>query len=83
MGVDFVAVATMSTVADALTAIRDSAALQPEALTSVHAGLRCRPGGVARLVTLVQSDPVVALIDVCDTARSASARTLTSWTWPC
>ena len=68
MGVDFVAVATMSTVADALTAIRDSAALQPEALTSVHAvdsdaGLR----GVARLVTLVQSDPAVALIDVCDT----------------
>jgi Mg/Co/Ni transporter MgtE len=68
MGVDFVAVPTMSTVADALTAIRDSAALQPEALTSVHAvdsdaGLR----GVARLVTLVQSDPAVALIDVCDT----------------
>ena len=68
MGVDFVAVATMSTVADALAAIRDSAALQPEALTSVHAvdsdaGLR----GVARLVTLVQSDPAVALIDVCDT----------------
>ena len=84
MGVDFVAVATMSTVADALTAIRDSAALQPEALTSVHAvdsdaGLR----GVARLVTLVQSDPAVALIDVCDTDRSASARTPTSWTWPC
>jgi Mg/Co/Ni transporter MgtE len=49
MGVDFVAVASMSTVADALTAIRDSATLQPEALTSVHAvdsdeGLR----GVAR-----------------------------------
>jgi sporulation protein YlmC with PRC-barrel domain len=68
MGVDFVAVPTMSTVADALTAIRASAALQPEALTSVHAvdsdaGLR----GVARLVTLVQSDPATALIDVCDT----------------
>ncbi|HEY1670567.1 MAG TPA: CBS domain-containing protein [Trebonia sp.] len=68
MGVDFVAVASMSTVADALTAIRDSATLQPEALTSVHAvdsddGLR----GVARLVTLVQADPAVALIDVCDT----------------
>lgn len=68
MGVDFVALATMSSVADALAAIRDSATLQPEALTSVHAvdsdaGLR----GVARLVTLVQSDPAVALIDVCDT----------------
>jgi CBS domain-containing protein/sporulation protein YlmC with PRC-barrel domain len=68
MGVDFVAVGTMATVGDALTAIRDSATLQPEALTSVHAvdsdaGLR----GVARLVTLVQADPAVALIDVCDT----------------
>jgi sporulation protein YlmC with PRC-barrel domain len=68
MGVDFVAMATMSTVGDALNAIRDSATLQPEALTSVHAvdsdaSLR----GVARLVTLVQADPAVALIDVCDT----------------
>ena len=42
--------------------------LQPEALTSVHAvdddgGLR----GVARLVTLVQSDPDATVIDVSDT----------------
>jgi CBS domain-containing protein/sporulation protein YlmC with PRC-barrel domain len=68
MGVDFVAVPSMRTVADALSAIRESPTLQPEALTSVHAvdsdgGLR----GVATLVALVQSDPGGALIDVCDT----------------
>jgi len=68
MGVDFVALPSMHSVADALDAIRESATLQPEALTSVHAvdsdgGL----AGVARLVTLVQSDPARTLIDVCDT----------------
>jgi CBS domain-containing protein len=68
MGVDFVAVPTMATVGDALNKVRESSTLQPEALTSVHAvdddnGLR----GVARLVTLVQSDPGMTLIDVCDT----------------
>jgi CBS domain-containing protein/sporulation protein YlmC with PRC-barrel domain len=68
MGVDFVAVPSMRTVADALAAIRESATLQPEALTSVHAvdsdgGLR----GVATLVALIQSDPAGPLIDVCDT----------------
>jgi sporulation protein YlmC with PRC-barrel domain len=68
MGVDFVAVPIMAKVADALDAIRASSTLQPEALTSVHAvdsdgGLR----GMARLVTLVQSDPARALIEVCDT----------------
>jgi CBS domain-containing protein/sporulation protein YlmC with PRC-barrel domain len=68
MGVDFVALPTMATVGDALHRVRESATLQPEALTSVHAvdddnGLR----GVARLVTLVQSDPGITLIDVCDT----------------
>ncbi len=68
MGVDFVAVPSMRTVAEALAAIRESPTLQPEALTSVHAvdsdgGLR----GVATLVALVQSDPAGALIDVCDT----------------
>jgi Mg/Co/Ni transporter MgtE len=61
-------VPSMRKVSDALEAIRESATLQPEALTSVHAvdadgGLR----GVARLVTLVQSDPARPLIDVCDT----------------
>ena len=68
MGVDFVAVPSMVTVGDALGRIRDSASLQPEALTSVHAVdqdgvLR----GVARLVTLVQSDPGATMIDVSDT----------------
>jgi Mg/Co/Ni transporter MgtE len=68
MGVDFVAVPSMTTVGDALGRIRDSASLQPEALTSVHAVdqdgvLR----GVARLVTLVQSDPGATMIDVSDT----------------
>jgi Mg/Co/Ni transporter MgtE len=58
----------MSTVADALAAIRAAPTLQPEALTSAHAvdgdgGLR----GVATLVSLVQADPSGALIDVCDT----------------
>jgi len=68
MGVDFVAVPSMATVADALAAIRASATLQPEALTSVHAvdSDGCL-SGVARLVTLVQSDPDRILIDVCDT----------------
>ena len=68
MGVDFVAVPSMATVGDALGRIRESASLQPEALTSVHAVdqdgvLR----GVARLVTLVQSDPGATMMDVSDT----------------
>jgi Mg/Co/Ni transporter MgtE len=68
MGMDFVALPSMATVAEAIARVRDAAALQPEALTSVHAvdkdgGLR----GVARLVTLVQSDPADRVIDVSDT----------------
>jgi CBS domain-containing protein/sporulation protein YlmC with PRC-barrel domain len=68
MGVDFVTLPTMTSVGDSLAAIRQSASLQPEALTSVHAidsdgSLR----GVARLVTLVQAAPEQRLIDVCDT----------------
>jgi CBS domain-containing protein/sporulation protein YlmC with PRC-barrel domain len=68
MGVDFVALPGMSSVADALARVRESPSLQPEALTSVYAVdgegvLR----GVARLVTLVQSDPGATLIDVSDT----------------
>jgi CBS domain-containing protein len=68
MGVDYLAVRGMSSVGDALARVRESASLQPEALTSVHAVdddgvLR----GVARLVTLVQSDPGAAVIDVSDT----------------
>jgi CBS domain-containing protein len=68
MGMDYVAVPSMATVSDALARVRESLTLQPEALTSVHAldhdgCLR----GVARLVTLVQSDPGAAVIDVSDT----------------
>ena len=68
MGVDFVALPGMSSVADALARVRESLSLQPEALTSVHAVddegvLR----GVTRLVTLIQSDPGATLIDVSDT----------------
>jgi CBS domain-containing protein/sporulation protein YlmC with PRC-barrel domain len=68
MGVDFVAVPSMSSVSDALARVRESPSLQPEALTSVHAVdddgvLR----GVTRLVTLVQSDPAAKVIDVSDT----------------
>ena len=67
MGMDFVAMPGLTRVADALARVRESALLQPEALTSVHVvdadgGLQ----GVARLVTLVQSDPDAALIDVSD-----------------
>jgi CBS domain-containing protein len=68
MGVDFIALPGLSRVSDALDRVRESASLQPEALTSVHAVdqdgvLR----GVARLVTLVQADPGASVIDVCDT----------------
>ena len=84
MGVDYVAVPSMAKVGDALDAIRASSSLQPEALTTVHAvdsdgGLR----GVARLVTLVQSDPDGPLSTCVTPTRSGSARTPTSWTWPC
>ncbi|HEV2252194.1 MAG TPA: CBS domain-containing protein [Streptosporangiaceae bacterium] len=68
MGVDFIALPGMNTVAEALARVRESASLQPEALTSVHAV--DRDGvlrGVARLVTLVQADPADRVIDVADT----------------
>src|SRR5579863_7738055 len=68
MGMDYVTAPTMATVAEALDKIRQAAALQPEALTTVHAvdadgGLR----GVAHLVKLLQSPPDAALIEVSDT----------------
>jgi CBS domain-containing protein/sporulation protein YlmC with PRC-barrel domain len=68
MGVDFIALPTMTAVHQALDRVGQSSGLQPEALTSVHAvddggGLR----GVATLVTLLQSDPDATLIDVSDT----------------
>jgi CBS domain-containing protein len=67
MGMDFIAVPGLTRAGDALARVRESPLLQPEALTSVHVvdadgGLQ----GVARLVTLVQSDPDAALIDVSD-----------------
>jgi CBS domain-containing protein len=68
MGVDFVTMPTMATVAEALAKVGESTGLQPEALTSMHAVddegcLR----GVATLVTLLQADGSGSLIDVCDT----------------
>ena len=67
MGMDFIALPGLTRTGDALARVRESPLLQPEALTSVHVvdadgGLQ----GVARLVTLVQSDPEAALIDVSD-----------------
>jgi hypothetical protein len=68
MGMDFIALPAMARVSDALARVRESALLQPEALTSVHAvdGNGCLRG-VARLVTLVQADPAACVIDVSDT----------------
>jgi MgtE intracellular N domain/CBS domain len=67
MNMDFVALPAGSTVAAAIAAVAAAGALQPEALTSVHAldngGRLC---GVAKLVTLVQASPGSPLADVCD-----------------
>ena len=68
MSMDFVTVPRKASVADALTRVREAVSLQPEALTSVHAvSDKGRLRGVARLVTLVQSDPDAIVIDVSDT----------------
>jgi hypothetical protein len=67
MNMDFVALPAGSTVAAAIAAVAAAGALQPEALTSVHAldnGGRLR--GVAKLVTLIQASPGSPLADVCD-----------------
>jgi CBS domain-containing protein len=67
MGVDFVSVAADAHVRDALDAVARSATLQPEALTSVHCiDERGRLRGVARLVSLVQSDPERPVRDLYD-----------------
>jgi CBS domain-containing protein len=67
MGVDFLAVPAGVSVQQALDAVSQSASLQPEALTSVHAlDERGRLSGVARLVSMVQADPSVCLSDVYD-----------------
>jgi CBS domain-containing protein/sporulation protein YlmC with PRC-barrel domain len=68
MAVDYVAVPSRAKVADALAEIRAATTLQPEALTTVHAvDADGALSGVARLVTLVQSDPDLPLLDVSDT----------------
>jgi CBS domain-containing protein len=68
MGLEFVALPGTLTVGDALAAVSRSGSLQPEALTSVHAvDADGRLTGVARLVTLVQSDLDAELAAVCDT----------------
>jgi hypothetical protein len=68
MGVDYLALPADTRVSDALAAVGAASTLQPEALTSVHAidGDGCLRG-VARLVTLLQSDSGASLIDVSDT----------------
>ncbi len=67
MGVDFLAVSADVQVREALDAVARSASLQPEALTSVHAvDERGRLRGVARLVSLVQSDPEARIRDIYD-----------------
>ena len=68
MGMDFVTMPSMATVAEALARIGESTGLQPEALTTVHAvdddgGLR----GVVTVIALLQSAPTAPLIDVSDT----------------
>ncbi len=67
MGVDFLTVSADAKVREALDAVAHSASLQPEALTSVHCiDERGRLRGVARLVSLVQSDPGTRLRDIYD-----------------
>src|SRR6202042_1695810 len=64
MGVDFLAVPAGVSVQQALDAVSQSASLQPEALTSVHAlDERGRLSGVARLVSIVQAEPAACLSD--------------------
>jgi sporulation protein YlmC with PRC-barrel domain len=68
MGMDYLTVPSDRPVSDAIVAVSVATSLQPEALTSVHAvdGDNCLRG-VARLVTLLQSDQAAPLIEVCDT----------------
>jgi CBS domain-containing protein len=67
MGMDFVTVPAGATVGAALAAVAAAVSMQPEALTSVHAlDERGRLRGVARLVTLLQADPLALVSDVAD-----------------
>jgi len=67
MGVDFLTVGCNVQVRDAVDAVSRSASLQPEALTSVHAvddeGRLC---GVVRLVSLLQSDSQMPIMEIYD-----------------
>jgi len=67
MGLEYLALPPGQTVGEALAAVGGARALQPEALTSVHA---VDPGGrllgVASLVRLLQSDPSAPLAEACD-----------------
>jgi len=67
MGLEFLALPPGQTVGEALAAVGRARALQPEALTSVHAvdegGLLL---GVASVVRLLQSDPAASLAEACD-----------------
>jgi MgtE-like protein/CBS domain protein len=68
MGVDFLGLPPDTPVHAVLAAVGQSRPLQPEALTSVHAVAGDqRLVGVAKLVTLLQSDPDAPLGQVCDT----------------
>jgi Mg/Co/Ni transporter MgtE len=70
MNMDFVALPAQCAVTAAIAAVAAAGALQPEALTSVHAlDDDGRLYGVAKLVTLVQASqerPGAPLADVCD-----------------
>jgi CBS domain-containing protein len=67
MGMDFISIPALASVADAIAAVAGAATLQPEALTSVHVlDQRGRLCGVARLVTLLQADPAATLTQVCE-----------------
>ena len=67
MGVDFLAVDCDVTVGEALEAVKKASSLQAEALTSVHAlDAGQRLCGVAKLVTLLQTDPRTEFSQVWD-----------------
>jgi CBS domain-containing protein/sporulation protein YlmC with PRC-barrel domain len=68
MGIDYLALSPGAVVREAVAAVGESRTVQPEALTSVHAlDEHGRLMGVAKLVNLLQADPGVSLIQVCDT----------------
>jgi hypothetical protein len=67
MGVDFVAVPLRARAQEALAAVAGAAAMQPEALTSVHVlDQGGRLAGVVRLAELVQADQSAAITDIYD-----------------